>query len=354
MQNRSAQQKFRHKKRVERQKRSKLVNSQQLLPEEPPVGSHTKNRREDMDNEIRRVQLPLDVQYPADATLSYTTFQDINNVTDFSNISDLPHSFDGHSSVSLGSDAILSSADQPATLSSLLYSLDSSDQSGDTDVSNLFHSNDNPSLDLSTNLSLAPSISSSCSPILALPNPNYTGNPESVPGDNTNLNRPLLPTAPLSNTLTAPVLPQTSCLGNSHGSCTNDSILQPGRRVMNGQTYQHEHFNPSRSGSRHTARPMSSWKSPLHISVENGHTNIVKLLLCQGADINQCDGEGYTPLHLATQCNNLDTMRLLLNHNADVDAQDSSGWSPLYHAAASGFEEGVKLLILYGALVAGS
>ena len=63
----------------------------------------------------------------------------------------------------------------------------------------------------------------------------------------------------------------------------------------------------------------------LHAAAENGHLDIVRLLLDHDADIDAQDSMGRTPLHVASQQGHRDIVRLLLEHNADILALDS-GW----------------------------
>jgi ankyrin repeat protein len=51
-----------------------------------------------------------------------------------------------------------------------------------------------------------------------------------------------------------------------------------------------------------------------------------------GADINLRNDEGQTALHLALQHGSLDIMRLLLKNGANVDAPDMDGSTPLHQA----------------------
>uniref|UniRef100_A0A8D3C5E8 Poly [ADP-ribose] polymerase n=1 Tax=Scophthalmus maximus TaxID=52904 RepID=A0A8D3C5E8_SCOMX len=63
---------------------------------------------------------------------------------------------------------------------------------------------------------------------------------------------------------------------------------------------------------------------PLHNACSFGHSEVVSLLLCQGADPNARDNWNYTPLHEAAIKGKIDVciVQLLLQHGADVHAKD--------------------------------
>ena len=73
--------------------------------------------------------------------------------------------------------------------------------------------------------------------------------------------------------------------------------------------------------------------TPLHISVQEGHMNVIKLLLAHGADINSLAADNSTPLHIALQQGHLEIAKLLLNSGAEVNSQEQSGLTPLHLAA---------------------
>ena len=54
----------------------------------------------------------------------------------------------------------------------------------------------------------------------------------------------------------------------------------------------------------------------LHVAARMGHTEMVRLLLDRGADVNVRDRGGRAPLHLACMNGHTDTVRLLLDRGA--------------------------------------
>ncbi|GFS25369.1 protein phosphatase 1 regulatory subunit [Elysia marginata] len=80
-------------------------------------------------------------------------------------------------------------------------------------------------------------------------------------------------------------------------------------------------------------------------------TELARILGAHGEEIrvNQVNHVGLTALHHGVLSNNLDAVKLLLCNGADVDAQDVHGFSPLHTAAACGFTQVASLLLIFGA-----
>ncbi|KAJ5072633.1 cyclin-dependent kinase inhibitor 2c-related [Anaeramoeba ignava] len=87
----------------------------------------------------------------------------------------------------------------------------------------------------------------------------------------------------------------------------------------------------------------SKWTS-LHIAcINKAESNIIRLLIAAGADVNI--PAGFTPLHYACKENlNLDIITLLLISGADVNAQ--SGFTPLYLACKNNCNPMVVKILL--------
>ncbi len=85
--------------------------------------------------------------------------------------------------------------------------------------------------------------------------------------------------------------------------------------------------------------------TPLHLSVEYGHSKITGLLVKKGANVNAADSYKMTPLHTAIRKKNLETAGLLLKNGADINCRNTWGQTPLYRAAGRGFMEVVEFLV---------
>jgi hypothetical protein len=92
-------------------------------------------------------------------------------------------------------------------------------------------------------------------------------------------------------------------------------------------------------------------RTPLMEAIIVNHTEITKLIIANGADVNKKDNKGWTALHFAAQLYSYDLTKLLLENGADVDSQDNYGNSPLSTAVfnSRGRGEVILLLIKFGA-----
>ena len=92
--------------------------------------------------------------------------------------------------------------------------------------------------------------------------------------------------------------------------------------------------------------------TPLSMACTNGNSAIAAELLSAGANPNAARATGETPLMTCARSGNAEAVRLLLDQGAEVDAKESErGQTALMWAAAQRQSEAVKVLIDHGANV---
>ena len=80
-------------------------------------------------------------------------------------------------------------------------------------------------------------------------------------------------------------------------------------------------------------------------AVQKGHCDVVQLLIDNGADINQVNGNGNSALILGAICGHVKAVQLLLDHGADINHANSTELVPIFAAAMHGHAETATLLI---------
>ncbi|KAH9059856.1 hypothetical protein EDB87DRAFT_1809517 [Lactarius vividus] len=100
-----------------------------------------------------------------------------------------------------------------------------------------------------------------------------------------------------------------------------------------------------RAGADVNSRDSHGW-TPLNIASDNGHLEVVRLLIDSGADVDSTNDESRTSLHLATRNGHLDVVKLLLESGADFNI---CGRTPLHNSSANGNLEVTRLLLDHGA-----
>ncbi|KAF3040073.1 hypothetical protein E8E12_004917 [Didymella heteroderae] len=102
-------------------------------------------------------------------------------------------------------------------------------------------------------------------------------------------------------------------------------------------------------GAAPTPDIRNGWSSPLNLASEEGHVEVVELLLAHRADPNTAESNGVTPLLSAAFGGHLAVFQILLSHKAEINSKDSTGMTPLYGASLKCFADVVKLLLECGA-----
>jgi ankyrin repeat protein len=94
-----------------------------------------------------------------------------------------------------------------------------------------------------------------------------------------------------------------------------------------------------------TKEVFSFGRTPLHLAVGSGRTEVARLLLDRGADVNARDDTGKeTPLHYAAWDGDAELIGLLLSRKADRAARDGRGRTPLDTARELENKTAIKLL----------
>ncbi|XDV33670.1 hypothetical protein PO909_003992 [Leuciscus waleckii] len=85
--------------------------------------------------------------------------------------------------------------------------------------------------------------------------------------------------------------------------------------------------------------------SPLLLAADQGHTEVVRVLLQNNARVDVFDEEGKAAIHLAAEQGHQDIVDILLSHKAFVNAKTKLGLTPLHLSAQSGSARLVRLLV---------
>jgi hypothetical protein len=98
------------------------------------------------------------------------------------------------------------------------------------------------------------------------------------------------------------------------------------------------------------ARDSLDW-TKLHSAAFYGRTELVELLIAQGADVNARAKDGVTPLHLAAKRAQTKAAKYLFSKGANLAAKDNDGNSPLHLAADMFSGEIISALVAMGSYV---
>lgn len=102
--------------------------------------------------------------------------------------------------------------------------------------------------------------------------------------------------------------------------------------------------NPDLRSSRATKQA-----TPLSICAARNEIAVARLLLHSGANPNIANGYGWTPLHNACDYGHVDMVKLLLAHGADIEARNERQRTPLHCAVFQNREAVVEVLVQQGA-----
>lgn len=85
-------------------------------------------------------------------------------------------------------------------------------------------------------------------------------------------------------------------------------------------------------------------RSAVHVAAEEGHTELLEVLLAYGADLGDMDGRLQTPLHVASAAGHLEAVQFLVSRGVE-STTDRRGWTALNCAMDAGHTEVVEALL---------
>ena len=140
--------------------------------------------------------------------------------------------------------------------------------------------------------------------------------------------------------------------GSNVNARNNDGGTPLTRATLNGNTEVVRLL--LKYGANVNAKDNSQWialdgNTALDIAAWKGYTNIIDILLKYGANVNARQKDGGTALMSTAIIGHTDVAELLLKHGANVNARDKDGWTALRLAANYRYTGIIKLLRSYGA-----
>ncbi len=90
-------------------------------------------------------------------------------------------------------------------------------------------------------------------------------------------------------------------------------------------------------------------ESPLFNAISGVSIEVAQNLIAHNADINLNDFYGFSPLHMSAYRNSADALILLLDNGANIEALTRRDWTPLHIAAWADSREAARVLIVRGA-----
>ncbi len=104
------------------------------------------------------------------------------------------------------------------------------------------------------------------------------------------------------------------------------------------------------NGANVNEKTVKNW-TPLHMAAEHGFPDVVHVLLSKGAEINSKNNNGRTALHMAAQNGHLEVAKILADNGAEINPENEDGWVPLHVASGNGHLDVMQFLIQAGGIM---
>lgn len=129
-------------------------------------------------------------------------------------------------------------------------------------------------------------------------------------------------------------------------SCRNDLLLH---RAVRCGWYPMAKFLIEQVLHQQINTPKKDGATPLFLASQEGHIDLVRLLIANGASLELSDEDGISPLYIASYQGHADVVEILLNAGADPNQLGKDSTSALYIAAQEGYAQIVQMLAERGA-----
>lgn len=157
--------------------------------------------------------------------------------------------------------------------------------------------------------------------------------------------QPAAPTFPAPQPVPQPVpQPTPAAPSPTSGSAGAGASGSGGGNALHAAVLSNDYAHAERllaSGADVNAVDETGW-SALHYAAR---ADIARLLIGNGARLDQQSGLGYSPLHVAAMFDRPEVVRELVRQGAAVDVKDKWGKDPLYHALKNRSEAAAKALV---------
>ena len=97
--------------------------------------------------------------------------------------------------------------------------------------------------------------------------------------------------------------------------------------------------------------PDADEDTPAHQAARNGHTEVLRLLIQAGANVDYQNGNGWSTVHRSCWRGHVECLRLVLDAGPDLELVDNAGGTAAHDAACYGHTECLRLLIDAGCAV---